>query len=75
MGFIGISEIEEEEGPPSKKSWPENEPSNSDSGPSAHADTPALDIPQSALTEIKVIFPMNKGSLHDLGISQEHLPA
>ena len=73
--FGEISNTMEEDGLPSKKSHPEDEPSTSDSVPSAPADTPSPDIPQSTLTEVKVIFPMNEGLLHDSGISQEHLLA
>ena len=73
--FGEISEPEEEEGLPFKKTQPEDVPSTSDSSPSVPTDTSAPDIPQSTLTEVKVVFPINKGSLHDSGISQEYFSA
>ena len=73
--FGEISDTEEEGDPPFKRSWEEDKPSTSDSGPSAPADTPIPDITKSALTKVNAIFPMNKGLLHDSGIRPEHLPA
>ena len=66
--FGEVSKAEEEEGPPSKKSKPEDKSSTSASGSSAPTltDTPS--------TKAKVIFPINEGSIHDSGIAQEYLP-
>ena len=65
--FDEIPEVEEEEGPPSKKIHLEDEPSTS-SDPS----DPKLSTTPSP--KIEIIFPINEGSLHDSGISQEYLP-
>ena len=79
MGFIrkaslGEMSKTEEEGPPSKKSWPEDKPPISNSDPSAPSDTSAPDIPQPTLSDTKVFFPINEGSLHHSGISHKYLP-
>ena len=65
--FGEVSAVEEEEGPPSKKSQPEDEPSTSAFGSSAPTLTDTL------LASLK-FFPMNDGSLLDSGITQEYLP-
>ena len=57
-------EVEEKEGSPSKKIHLEDEPSTS-SDPLDHKLTTA---PSS---KMKIAFPINEGSLHDSGISQE----
>ena len=65
--FDEIPEFEEEEGPPSKKIYLEDEPStNSDPLDPKPSATP--------LPKIEIIFPINEGSLHESGISQGYLP-
>ena len=66
--FVEVSKAEEEEGPPSKKIQPEDKSFTSASGSSVHTLTDTLS------TKAKVIFPLNEGSLHDSGITQEYLP-
>ena len=65
--FDESPETEEEEGPPCRKIHLEDEPSTS-SDPS---DSKPPTIPSS---KIEIAFPINEGSLHDSGISQEFLP-
>ena len=65
--FNECPETEEEGSPPSKKIHLEDEPSSS----------PVLSAPKThtlPLSKIDVAFPINEGSLHDSGISQEFLP-
>ena len=63
--FAECSESKEEEGPPSKMICQENEPSTSSD--------PLKSTPPTAPSS-KIAIPINEGSLHDSGISQEFLP-
>ena len=66
--FAETPEVEEEEeGPPSNKVWLEDEPSTS-------SDHLELKLPTTPSPKIEITFPINEGSLHDSGISQEYVP-
>ena len=60
-------EVEEEEDPPSKKVWLEDEPFTS-------SDPLDTKFPTTPSPKVEIIFPLNEGFLHDPGISQEYLP-
>ena len=62
--FAECSEFKEEEGPPSKKICHEDEPSISSE--------PSKSTPSTAPSS-NIVIPINYGSLHDSGISQELL--
>ena len=65
--FDKLTECEEEEGPPCKKIHLEDKPSTS-----SHPLDPTL--PTTPSSKIEIAFPINEGSLHDSGISQDFYP-
>ena len=65
--FNELPEFEEEEGPPSKKIYLVDEPSTG-------SDPFDPKLPTTPSSRIEIAFPINEGSLHDSGISQEFLP-